>query len=504
MIRLIILATFVILPLAGVTEEGPGVAAERPNIIFAMADDLGIGDVSCYNPDSKIKTPTMDGLAADGMRFTDAHSGSAVCTPTRYGVVTGRYAWRSTLKSGVTWGTSACIIPKSRMTVASFLKANGYNTACVGKWHLGLNYAKVGKKIDYGKPITLGPKQLGFDYFFGIPASLDMPPYVYVEVDRVLKAPTEKFKGKKGQAMIRGGAAFPGFREKDVLPDLTKKAVAFLEKQSKDKPFFLYFPTPSPHTPVAPNDRFKGKSKAGIYGDFVIETDWAFGQLVETLKKKGLYENTLFIVTSDNGSSPHGYPIGLEKEHRHSTSLIYKGRKSHTYEGGHRVNFTATWPKVIKPGSISAQPVCHVDLMRTCADILGKTLPETAAEDSVSFLPVLKGGAIDPSLREGIVHHSLNGTFCLRVGKWKAIFGKGQGGFGQIKEPVPKDPIQLYDLEADVRETTNVVGDHPDVMKRLGKLMAKYVTDGRSTPGARQKNEGAAHWKQLTPFLPKR
>jgi len=477
--------------------------SNRPNVVFIMADDMGIGDLSCYNAQSKITTPHMDALAKDGMRFTDAHSGSAVCTPTRYGVLTGRYCWRSKLKSGVTWGKSACIIPKSRLTVASFLKTAGYNTGCVGKWHLGLDWARDGKKINYTKPITLGPKQLGFDFFFGIPASLDMPPYVYVENDKVLKAPTAKIAGKGGKAMIRGGPAFPGFREKDVLPDFTKQAVGFIDRQSKDKPFFLYFPLASPHTPVAPNKAFLGKSKAGLYGDFVIETDWAVGQVTAALKKKGVYENTLIIVTSDNGSSPHGFPIGEEKQYDHLTSHLYKGRKSHTYEGGHRVAFIAAWPNRIKAGTVSTQVVCLTDLLATCADVLGQKIPQTAGEDSVSFLPALDGKQRSKSLRDSVVHHSLNGTFCLRHENWKIIFGKGHGGFSSIKQSVSRKPIQLYDMKSDVGETKNVASSHPEVVEQLRAMMAGYVTHGRSTPGTAQSNDGPKHWSQLKSIIKK-
>ena len=286
-----------------------------------------------------------------------------------------------------------------------------------------------------------------------------------------------------------------------MLPDFTKKAVAFLERQSKDKPFFLYFPLASPHTPVVPNKAFLGKSKAGIYGDFVVETDWAIGEVVKTLKNKGLYDNTLIIVTSDNGSSPHGYPIPLEKKHNHLTSHIYKGRKSHTYEGGHRVAFLATWPARVKAGTTCDAKVCLTDLLATSAQIVDASYPDTAGEDSVSFLPALDGKT--EGLRTSVVHHSLNGTFCLRDENWKIIFGKGAGGFGQIKEKAFNDPIQLFDMKADVRETKNVAADHPEVVERLKKVMAEQVSKGRSTPGKPQKNDGPAWWKQLAPFMDK-
>lgn len=482
----------------------------NPNVVYILADDMGIGDLGCYNPESKIPTPHMDALAAIGMRFTDAHSGSAVCTPTRYGLLTGRYCWRTRLKSGVTWGASPCLIPPDRMTVASLLKKHGYNTACVGKWHVGLDWAtkepgvtltdnwqKDVPKIDFSKPIRLGPPQLGFDYFFGIPASLDMPPYVYVQNDRVTAAPTGMVEGKSGKPYIREGIAAPGFNERDVLPEMTRRALAWLDKQSADTPFFLYFPLPAPHTPVVPIEKFRGKSKAGEYGDFVVQCDWVVGQVIETLKQRGVANNTLLIVTSDNGSSPHGFPIKEEIQYQHATSHIYKGRKSHTYEGGHRVAFIASWPARMKAGSVCDEPICHTDLLATCAEIVGEKLPDGAGEDSVSILPLLEGRKLDGPLREAVVHHSLNGTFCIRQGEWKLIHGPGHGGFTSIKEPFSKDSIQLYHVAGDVRETKNVAEEHPEVVNRLRKLLASYIERGRSTPGHPQSNDGPAYWKQL-------
>ena len=465
----------------------PTLYAAKPNIVFILMDDMGIGDVSVYNAESKIITPHMDALAEGGILFTDAHSNSSVCTPTRYGVLTGRYCWRTRLAHGVTWGTSRSLIKKDRITIASFLKEQGYNTAVVGKWHLGLDFTRENKTILWDKPITLGPTHLGFDYFFGMPASLDIPPYIYIENDKILEAPTANYKAKHGQVMIRGGKCFPGFDEKNVLPDFTKKAVAFIEQQSKETPFFLYVPYASPHTPVAPNDAFLGKSEAGIYGDFVIESDWGVGEIVAALKRKEVFDNTLVIVTSDNGSSSAGYPIQEEIKHKHNTSLGYKGRKSHTYEGGHRVPFIAHWPKgIAKPGKSDAI-ICTTDLFATAADMINTEIPAAAAGDSVSFLPALKGKT--EGLRNSVVHHSLDGTFCLRRDNWKIIFGRGQGGFKQIKEPVSKDWIQLYDLEKDRGETTNVAADHPEVVDSLRTAMAEIVADGRSTEGAPQTND---------------
>ncbi len=463
-------------------EDKKHIQPDRPNIIYILADDMGMGDLGCYNPESKIPTPAMDQLAKDGMMFTDAHTGSAVCTPTRYGILTGTYAFRTRLKSGVLWGSSKSLIKEGEATVASLLKKNGYNTACIGKWHLGLNWQtkeagveltdnwqEDNKKIDYSKPILFGPNTVGFDYFFGIPASLDMPPYLYVENQFSQGLPTE-ITSEGG----RTGLTVPGFKAKNVMPDLTEKAIDFIRRQQPGKPFFLYFPWPAPHTPVVPNDDFLGKSKAGKYGDFVMECDATVQQIVAVLKEKRIYENTLIILTSDNGSSPHGFPIQQEIDFEHNTSNGYKGRKSHSYDGGHRVSFIATWPKRIQAGSISNEVICSTDLYATIADLLGHELTAGEAHDSYSFLPVLKNEEYESPLREATIHHSLNGDFSIRKGDWKYIDAKGHGGFAQIKEFVPEDSVQLYNLKVDFAETKNVYLDEPEKVKELKLLLEKY------------------------------
>ncbi len=459
-----------------------------PNIVYLLADDMGIGDLTCYNPDSKIPTPAMDALAQDGMMFTDAHTNSAVCTPTRYGILTGTYAFRTRLKSGVLWGSSPVLIEEGTPTVASLLKDYGYNTACVGKWHLGLNWQtkepdvqltdnwqEDNAKIDYAKPILAGPNSAGFDYFFGIPASLDMPPYVYVENRMALGIPTE-ITNEGG----RTGLTVPGFKAKDVMPDITQKAVEYIQNQETGKPFFLYFPWAAPHTPVVPNDEFIGKSRAGEYGDFVVECDATVRRVVEALKENGFYENTIIILASDNGSSPHGFPIEQEIEFGHNTSNGFKGRKSHSYEGGHRVSFIVTWPGKAKAGSVSDEVICTTDLYATLADLLGHKLSDNEAHDSYSFLPVLLNKTVEKPLREATIHHSLNGHFSIRKGNWKYIDAKGHGGFAQIKEEVPQDSVQLYNMENDPAETTNVFGENPEVVQELKTLLEKYKEQGYS------------------------
>lgn len=463
---------------------------ERPNIVYLLADDMGMGDLGCYNPESKIPTPAMDALAKDGMMFTDAHTNSSVCTPTRYGILTGTYAFRTRLKSGVLWGSSPALIDAGTPTVPALLKHYGYTTACIGKWHLGLNWQTIepgvrltdnwqedNDKIDFSKPILMGPNDLGFDYFFGIPASLDMPPYLYIENQWPQGIPAE-ITNEGG----RTGITAPGFKAKNVMPDLTQKAVEFIKNQKKEKPFFLYFPWTAPHTPVVPNNEFVGKSKAGDYGDFVTECDATVQQIVQALKEMDLYENTIIILTSDNGCSPHGFPVEQEIEFDHNTSNGFKGRKSHSYDGGHRVSFIATWPRQVKAGSTSGEVICSTDLYATVAELLGHALTADEAPDSYSFLSVLKGEKYSEPLREATIHHSINGHFSIRKGDWKYIDAKGHGGFAQIKEEVSQDSVQLYNLAADPSETTNIFQEYPEKVAELKTLLKKYKEQGFSRP----------------------
>lgn len=499
-------------------------AAERPNVVFILCDDLGYGDVKCNNPECKIATPCMDRLAAAGMRFTDAHSTSSVCTPTRYSTLTGRYNWRSRLQSGVQGGISPPLIDRERLTVASFLKKNGYRTGCVGKWHLGMNWAKKdptakpedvvekgpeGWAIDYEKPIADGPNAVGFDYYFGISASLDMIPYTFIENDRVTAVPTGDmaFPMMQGKpAMTRPGPGAKSFDAIDVLPTLTQKAVDFIDRSAtgaKDgTPFFLYVPLNAPHTPIVPTLDWQGKSGLNPYGDFVMQTDASIGQIADALDRNGLAKNTLLIVTSDNGCSPQAdFPALAEKGHHPSAAL--RGHKADIFDGGHRVPFLARWPERVAAGTTSDQLVSLVDLLRTCSDIVGHPLPDNAGEDSVSFLPALLGKAQTP-LREALVHHSVNGKFSIRQGPWKLELCPGSGGWSDPRDPqavaqgLPE--IQLYNLESDLGERKNLQAEQPDVVKRLLALLEKYVADGRSTPGAPQANDAKIDiWKKTAP-----
>jgi arylsulfatase A len=477
-------------------------AGPPPNIVYILCDDLGYGDVSCLNPDGKLATPNMDAIARDGMTFADAHSGSAVCTPTRYGILTGRYAFRTTLKKGVLNGYSPPLVEPGRTTVASLLRDRGYATACVGKWHLGLGWLtkQPGQRpgeatTDFAKPVTAGPNTVGFDYSYIIPASLDMDPYVYLEDARVVERPTKTVEDSPRPAYWRGGPIAPSFRHETVLKTLAEKAEAYIDaraippeaskpgESSKTsgprKPFFLYLPLTGPHTPHVPRPEFRGTSKAGNYGDFVQETDWAVGRVLDALRRNKLEADTIVVLTSDNG--PHTQPI-LAEIGDHAPAGIYRGQKSDAWEGGHRVPFFVRWPGRVAAGSRCDQTVCLTDLLATAADLTGAALPDAAAEDSVSLLPLLAGRPPGPG-RQAVVHHSIDGLFAVRRGKWKLVLAKGSGGWTQKEAQAKALPdVQLYDMEADPREQSNVQADHPEVVGELKRLLHQYLDEGRSVP----------------------
>jgi len=489
---------------------------EKPNIVYILADDMGYGDVSCLNAQSKIRTENLDKISRGGMIFKDAHSSSAVCTPSRYSILTGRYNWRSRLKQGVLLGYDAPLIEAGRMTVASFLRSNGYKTACVGKWHLGWSWAKNGRAeedVDFSRPIKDGPTSFGFDYFYGISASLDMPPYVYVEnnmatavPDRVI--PENKNKGQaregvkhaKNKGYWREGVIAPDFKHAEVLPKLAEKAVRFIDASAGgQEPFFLYFALPAPHTPILPSPAFAGKSGTNEYGDFCLQVDHVAGQIAEALERNGIADNTIFIFTADNGCAPSADMEELALK-GHRPSHIFRGHKADIYEGGHRIPLIVRWPRGIAAGSESGDTVCLADLMATCAELLGTRLPDNAGEDSVSNLAAWCGRKSGAPLREATVHHSVNGSFSIRQGRWKLEMCPGSGGWSYPRPGKECDnlpPIQLYDLEADPGEKRNVFSENPGVVARLAEILRKYVLEGRSTPGAPQPNTGAPFWPQL-------
>lgn len=458
-------------------------SGEKPNIVFILADDLGYGDVQRYNPErGKIPTPYIDRLAAEGMMFTDAHSTSSVCTPSRYSILTGRYNWRTRLQSGVLSGYSPPLIDANRLTVPALLKQHGYHTACIGKWHLGMNIPRR----EPSPKITDGPTTRGFDYFFGISASLDMPPFAYIENDHF----TEPLTTTK--TWQRTGPAAASFEAVDVLPTLTQRAVDYItERATTKQPFFLYLALTSPHTPIVPSKEWQGKSPLGKYGDFVMQTDWTVGQVVAAIDRAGLRENTLVIFTSDNGCSKAARIEELQQR-GHYPSGPLRGSKSDIWDGGHRIPFIVRWPARVPAGSRCDQLVCQIDLMATCADILGVTLPPDAGEDSVSFLPLLTGQAKEP-VRRVLVHHSYYGVFALREEQWKLALCGGSGGwtppsFGS-PEAMALPQTQLYNMATDIGETNNLYAEQPERVTSMTQLLEKVVADGRSTPGPKQAND---------------
>jgi arylsulfatase A len=468
---------------------------QKTNIVFILADDLGYGDISSLNPDSKIKTPNIDRLASAGMIFTDAHSGSAVCTPTRYGILTGRYAFRSSLKSGVLGGYSSHLIDPQRMTVADLLKKHDYHTACIGKWHLGWDWSKKGpdpEDVDFTGPVKNGPEANGFDYYYAHCGSLDMAPYVYVENGRVTAQPDRVTQSEDKYGWWRKGPTGADFHHEDVLENFTRRSTQYIkERAATGKPFLLYLPLPAPHTPILPTKEFQGKSGINPYCDFVMMVDHCIGQITRTIDESGIKDNTVIFFTSDNGCSP---AAKFDEMHAkgHYPSYVYRGHKADIYEGGHRIPFIVRWPNRVKASSQCDDTVCLTDLMATCADILGTRLPDNAGEDSVSILPDLTGTATCP-LREAVVHHSVNGSFSIRKGKWKLVLCPGSGGWSDPKPgkaPAGAPPMQLYDMTQDIAEKQNLYSRHPEVVKELTELLQKYIDDGRSTPGKKQTNEG--------------
>ena len=466
-----------------------------PNIIYILADDMGYGDISGLNENSGIRTPNMDRLVEEGIHFTDYHTNSAVCTPTRYGVLTGRYAWRSRLKTGVLWGYDEPLIEADRVTVASYLQSCGYTTACIGKWHLGLGWQRKDvsrpirkyewdnvfqegddSNVDFSTPVTGGPSELGFDYSYIIPASLDMSPYVYLENDRVVELPTAFTPGKDQEVDGRGvfwrsGEVSPSFDFEDVLPNLTRDAVAFIEKQAgKEMPFFLYFPLTAPHTPWLPTESVLGRSEAGTYGDFVVLVDEMVGSILNMLDRLDMAENTLVIVTSDNGA--HWTPEDKER-YAHRANHFFRGQKADIYEGGHRVPYIARWPDQIRFGSESSQVMCSTDLLATVAGITGVPLPAGAGEDSVNMFPAYLNPNLKEPIRDHTIHHSLHGHFAIRKGKWKLTTRLGSGGFSDPRElPGNGDDLgSLYDLVVDPGESENLYGRHPEVVRSLEALL---------------------------------
>jgi arylsulfatase A len=490
----------------------------HPNIVYILADDLGYGDVRCYNNESKIPTPHVDRLAAEGMRFTDAHTPSAVCTPTRYGILTGRYCWRTRLTHRVLDGLDPPLIEADRLTVPSLLKQHGYATACVGKWHLGMQFTdrdgqavpfipaevkkrpRTGEEVDFTRAITGGPTQRGFDRYFGISASLNMSPFCYIENDRPVRLPVlEQSRIQTEFVSVDEGVRSPDFTIYGVMPRLAGEAVDFIEqhaKQHTDQPFFLYAPLTAPHLPLVPNEEYRGKSDAGFYGDFVVETDAFVGAVLETLDRTGLADNTLVIFTSDNGGLYHYWepqeaddlkyykPTArgrFVQQFGHQGNAHLRGTKADIWEGGHRVPFVVRWPGKTPAGTVSDELIELTDLLATSAAIVGTELPNGMGEDSRNALPAFLTAKPAKRVRDYAIHHSLWGMFAIRQGPWKMISKRGSGGFTRPREidakKVGGPPGQLYNLASDPSETKNVWEKHPDVVERLQSLLAQVRND---------------------------
>lgn len=458
---------------------------KSPNIVVILADDLGYGDVHALNPDSKVPTPNLDSLAAKGMTFVDAHTPSAVCTPTRYGLLTGRYCWRTRLTSGVLDGYGKPLIDRGRPTLASFLAGQGYTCGIVGKWHLGLGFgADEQGAIDYKPPVTHGPNDLGFDFSYIIPASLDFPPYVYLADGRVTLPPTIEQRAQKFPDFVRRGPRSPDLKLEDCLDDLLEQATDFVRRQAaEEKPFFLYFPLTAPHKPVSPHSRFREKTELGPYGDFVTQVDWTVGQALQTLEETGAAENTLVVFTSDNGSfmyrregddtRDHATDPTIQAYHesRHTSNHIYRGTKADIWEAGHRVPFFVRWPGRVEGGARSQKTICLTDVFATLGELLSADLPEGAAPDSHSFAATLEGKPA--KTRPPVVHHSAAGMFAIRDGDWKLVLGNGSGGREPPRGKPFAKPYQLFNLADDPRERENVIERHPEIAERLESALER-------------------------------
>jgi len=471
------------IPMLALSAFAEGAIPKKPNIVYILADDQGYGEAMSFNPECGIPTPGIDRIAREGMRFIDAHSASAVCTPTRYALLTGRYAWRTRLQKSVLQTGKPPLIAKDTLTVQGLLKQHGYKTACMGKWHLGFKYdMPEGTKVTrpkgkqsaapIGSRVIEGPITRGFDEFYGFHHAGEMRSWI--EQDVV----TENFDSSE-----------------EMLPRLLERSVAYVQErgQKKDGPFFLYVPLNSPHTPIMPTKEWQGKSGLGLYGDFVMQTDDVVRQILVALDEAGLTKDTLVFFTTDNGTSPQADFENLLKQ-GHDPSGGLRGHKADAWDGGHRVPFVARWSGVIKPGSVSDDPICHNNLMVTCADILGVSLPEDAGVDSFSILPLLQGKQAQAApTHPYVIHHSINGNFAIRQGKWKLVACQGSGGWSKGDDG---QPAQLYDMSADRAEETNLIESKTGEAKRLADLLEQAVNNGRTRPGKKQKNDVPVNiWK---------
>lgn len=498
-----------------------GQTTGKPNIVIILADDMGYGDLSSNNPNARISTVHIDELAKEGIRFTAAHATSGICTPSRYSLLTGRYNWRTRIKTGGIGGAYAPpLIDHSRMTIAGMLKRKGYHTACIGKWHLGLEFTTTDDKAPYfddrtgqtniafDKPLLQGPNDAGFDYFFGMGGSADLPPYIYIR-NREFTGSYDTIKGvvsgeRDLSALFRPGPASHDYVPERILSDITDQARDFIQQQSASTPFFLYFSLSAPHLPVAPGPAFKGKSGVNDYLDFCLEVDHTVGEIVKTLKDKNLYDNTLLIFTADNGYAPY-VELELLERNGHYPSYIYRGYKADVWEGGHRIPLIAKWPGKIEPRTITDEVVSLADWFATAADIVGVDIPDNAGEDSYSLLPLLLGKNYRKPLREATVFSSGNGRLAIQQDKWKLILCKQSEANGPWVPDQRYDssaaqagtPFMLFDLQTDPEERNNLYNRHPGKVRQLKHLLTEYIRKGRSTKGRPQQNDPAKRWPQI-------
>ena len=519
MLTLLVLGAIPAWAAAAAAEASSGAGITKPNLIYVLTDDQGYGDVSALNPDGRIRTPHIDRLAAEGMTFTDAHSSSAVCTPTRYNVLTGRYNWRTHLKSGVLEGYDGPLIAEDRLTWASMLQAQGYQTAMIGKWHLGMELPitqtthkeikrgertikRTSYEVDWSKPIGRTPTSNGFDYFWGHGASLDFPPYVYIENDRytsqsVSRKGAPHFGIKKG---FRPGWIADDFDPRTTLGEFRDRSAEYIRKWDGKKPFALYVPLTSPHTPIVPTGDWQGKRGVGSYGDFVMQTDAVVGAILDAVDERGIAKDTIIVFTADNGCSPAADIEGLASK-GHRVSHIYRGNKADIFEGGHRVPHIVRWPAKVGAGSTTDRLTVLGDIVATMADIVGAQLPANAAEDSLSFYPSLLGKHDPKKEHVAIINHSVDGAFAVRTKEWKLAFCPGSGGWSAPRDSAAEKEglpaYQLFDMVNDPGETTNLHEQKPEIVERLTRLGTDIVVNGRSTPGKAQANDTPNDWKQL-------
>jgi len=496
--RLIILTSlFTLLSLVGCSIEEPN----RPNIVIIYADDMGYGDLNCQNPNSKIPTPNLDKLASEGMRFTDAHSSSGICSPSRFALLTGTYHWRR--QHGIVGAFGKPFFKDSDITLPQVLKTQGYTSACIGKWHLGWDWefknapsgkvmqwgkmreVYLPKDIDWSKPVGGGPLERGFDYYFG-DGTINFPPYAWVENDQFVEVPTEEldinnigFDTKEGHWEFRPGPKVKDWNPYKVLPTLTKKTVEWINKQDKEQPFFLYFALPSPHAPIIPNDEFDGKSQAGGYGDFMVQTDWVAGQVLKALKEKGLEDNTIIIFSADNGTE--AYAWNRAEKYGHFSMGNFRGLKRDVWEGGHHVPFIVKWPKKIKAGSMSDEVISQVDIMATLASITGIELPENAAPDSYDFTDVITAKEYTTPFREATIHNTYKSIWGIRKGDWLYI-NNSTGGHRELPESFKKltgyadfdtEGI-LFNMVDDPEQRVNLFEKYPERIVEMDSLIQTY------------------------------